>query len=108
MGKINFIIPNKSMNRMSNVIFKKKINKSEKKFSFIHVPHQYRKDLGNSLEIMADGKIFTVKINTVGRLISSKLFKHLDPKIDDSIILEKDAEGRYTITVQPSHMRVKF
>ena len=96
------------MNRMGNVIFKKRVNKSEKKFSFIHIPHQYRKELGSSLEVTADGKSFAVKINTVGRLISSKLFKHLDPKIDGVIILEKDVNGQYVLTIQPSHMRVKF
>lgn len=92
---------------MDNVIFKKTINNSEKKFSFIHVPSKYRKFLGDSINITTDGKTFTVKINKVGRMVSRKLFEHLEPKIGDIVILEKNSDKDYVMMVKSSKIRSK-
>lgn len=93
---------------MGEIIFKKTINKSERKYNFIHISSKDRKLLVDLINVTADSKIFKVKINKVGRLVSSKLFGHLNPKIGDMLILEKDSEKQYTITVKQSSMRSKL
>ena len=93
---------------MGKIIFKKMITKSEKKFTFIHIPSKYRKSMTNSINATANGKKFTINVNKVGRLVSSELFEHLNPKIGDMLILEKNSEKQYTMTVKQSHMRSRL
>ena len=92
---------------MGDKIFKKIINSSERKFNFIHIPANEREFLKVPIKIKANGEIFTVTINKTGRMISKKLFEHLNPKIGDTIIMEKDSE-EYTMKIEQSHTQPKY
>lgn len=78
-------------------ILEKSISSSEKKWTFIQIPKKLISKFPEEFDLFYNEKVYSCKINGVGRIISKKLFSETG-LIDGDTIKIEEKNGKFSIT----------
>lgn len=80
------------------ISFNKVVRPSEVTWGFIGFDFRQREILGNSFKIEHEGKVYELRINKAGRVVSKDLVRRISAMAGMKLTFRKVGEGRFVLT----------